>query len=245
MLLPMLLLRLTLAALAFVLVGCASAPLGGIRGIGGGTADPRRAQGFSLVLIDAGHGGQDNGGQGNGLREKDLALDTAQRLATELRGMGIATAMTRDDDRFIELDDRVALANRRAAEGAVLVSIHYNAGGRNAQGAMTFYWKPNSVGLATHIQRALVGEAGQNDMGTIRRRIRLTRNPEIPSVLVECGFVTNAAEAARLGSPEFRQRLARAIASGIRKQYYEGDAGIPPVPEIASPLSRASDRKTF
>ena len=239
----MILLRPALVALVLVLAGCASAPLG--RFGGGGTADPRRERGFSLVLIDAGHGGQDNGGQGNGLREKDLALDTAQALASELRGMGIAVALTRDDDRFIELDDRVALANRRAPDGAILVSIHYNAGGRNAQGAMTFYWKPNSVGLATRIQRALVAEAGQNDMGTIRRRIRLTRNPEIPSVLVECGFVTNAAEAARLGQPEFRQRLARAIASGIRKQYYEGDAGIPPVPEIASPMSRATDRKTF
>ena len=86
---------------------------------------------FSTVVIDAGHGGKDSGGVSGRrapifLREKDLTLDTAKRVRDELRRAGLRTVMMRDDDHFVELDDRVSFANRQGP-GAVLVSIHYDA----------------------------------------------------------------------------------------------------------------------
>src|ERR1700756_5018704 len=74
---------------------------------------------FSTVVIDAGHGGKDNGGTSGRrgamfLREKDMTLDTAKRVRAVLGRGGLRTIMVRDDDHFVELDDRVAFANRQA-----------------------------------------------------------------------------------------------------------------------------------
>ena len=82
---------------------------------------------FSTVVIDAGHGGHDSGERPPGRQaEKDLALDTALRLAPLLREAGLHTVLTRSDDTFVELDDRVAIADRYGPD-AILVSVHYNA----------------------------------------------------------------------------------------------------------------------
>ena len=68
---------------------------------------------FSTVVIDAGHGGKDNGGRSrSGIQEKDVALDTAKRLRSLLQNAGLRTVMIRTDDTFVELDDRVNIANR-------------------------------------------------------------------------------------------------------------------------------------
>ncbi len=220
------------------LIGCAGVGTPGVK-LGQGT--------FHTVIVDAGHGGKDNGGLSsrrmpNALREKDLTLDTARRLRGALRKAGFRVVMSRDDDAFVELDDRVALANREGA-GAILVSIHYNASGNaRARGAETYFWRSDSHGLATRIERRLAHETGGRTGGVIRRRLRLTRNPEIPCVLCECAYLTNADDNRRAATPAFRQRVAEAIAAAVGEEYRIGDAGIPGVPELSAPLSKASDR---
>ena len=76
----------------------------------------------------------------------------------------------------------------------------------------------------------------------IRRRLRLTRNPEIPCVLCECAYVTYPAEAQKVATASYRQRIAHGIAQGILEEHKLGDSGIPPVPELYGPLSKASDK---
>jgi N-acetylmuramoyl-L-alanine amidase len=202
---------------------------------------------FSTVVIDAGHGGKDSGGvSGRGapifLREKDLTLDTAKRVRDELRHAGLKTVMMREDDHFVELDDRVRFANRQGPR-AVLVSIHYDAvSNRALHGAKTFFWRADSHGLATRIQQQLVAATDETDQGVIRRRLRLTRNPEIPCVLCECAYVTNPAEAQKVATESYRRRIAHGIAEGILEEYKLGDAGIAPVPEIYAPMSRGADK---
>jgi N-acetylmuramoyl-L-alanine amidase len=202
---------------------------------------------FSTVVIDPGHGGKDSGGvSGRGapifLREKDLTLDTAKLVRDELRRAGLRTVMMREDDHFVELDDRVSIANRQGP-GAVLVSIHYDAVSDHAMhGAKTFFWRADSHGLATRIQQQLVAATGETNLGVIRRRLRLTRNPEIPCVLCECAFVTNPTEAQKIATESFRRRIAHGIAQGILEEHKLGDAGIAPVPEIYAPMSRGSDK---
>lgn len=209
------------------------------------TAGPRN---FSIVVIDPGHGGKDDGGTSGSrgqyfVKEKDVTLDTAFRVRNDLTRAGIRTVMTRQDDHFIELDDRVAFANRQGPR-AILVSIHYNATGSSVpNGVETFFWHANSHGLATRIQRHVVSATGETSVGVTRRRIRLTRNPEIPCVLCECAYLTNPTELTKVVNPSYRQRIADGIAKGIIEQNKWGDAGIPSVPEIWAPMSKASDRR--
>jgi N-acetylmuramoyl-L-alanine amidase len=203
---------------------------------------------FTTVLIDPGHGGKDNGGTSGRRsvpfqREKDLTLDTAKRVSDKLKRAGLRTLMTRNGDYFVELDDRVAMANR-LGKGAILVSIHYNAtGSSRPNGVQTFFWHANSHGLATRIQKSVVQSTGETDNGVTRRRLRLTRNPEIPCVLCECAYLTNSAENAKVAQPSYRQLVANGIANGILEEYRLGDQGIPSVPEIWAPLSKGTDRR--
>jgi N-acetylmuramoyl-L-alanine amidase len=218
--------------------------------LGGCTETPNAPAGaghFSTVVIDAGHGGKDSGGVSGRrapifLREKDLTLDTAKRVRDELRQAGLRTVMMREDDHFVELDDRVRFANSQGP-GAILVSIHYDAVSSQAvHGAKTLYWRADSHGLATRIQQQLVASTGETDQGVIRRRLRLTRNPDIPCVLCECAYVTNPAEAQKAATESYRQRIAHGIAQGILEEHKIGDAGIASVPELYAPLSRGSDK---
>jgi N-acetylmuramoyl-L-alanine amidase len=209
--------------------------------------DPTVTGKFTTVLLDAGHGGKDNGGTSGSerpfQREKDLTLDTVFRIRDLLKKAGIRVLLTRNADYFIELDDRVAMANKLGA-GGVLLSIHYNAVRSSAvRGAQTFFWHASSHGIATRIQRHLVAATGEPNVGVTRRRLRLTRNPEIPGVLCECAYLTNPVENSLVANPNYRQRIAEGIAAGIIEQYKLGDAGIPSVPEIWAPMSKATDAR--
>jgi N-acetylmuramoyl-L-alanine amidase len=204
--------------------------------------------GFTTVVLDAGHGGKDNGGTSRRgsvpfQLEKNLTLDTAKRVRDLLSRSGFRVVMMREDDYFIELDDRVARANREGSS-AILVSIHYNAtSSSSANGAETYFWRADSHGLATRIESHLVSATGEHNGGVIRRRLRLTRNPDIRCVLCECAYLTNPQENARVYDPNSRQRIAQAITAGILEQARLGDDGIPSVPEIWAPLSRAEDAR--
>jgi len=202
-------------------------------------------QGFKTVIIDAGHGGKDSGAASRttGQQEKNLTLDMAIRIRAELGG-SFHAILLRHDDTFVELDDRVARANEHG--DAVLVSMHFNSGPPALRGPETYFWRVDSHGLAVRLQRAMaeVNPGHSGNRGLVRRRLRLTRNPEIPCVLMEGGYLSNPAEARLIADPAFRQRLAAAIAAAIRTQAASGDAGTGPLPPpLTSPPSRASDRR--
>jgi N-acetylmuramoyl-L-alanine amidase len=200
-------------------------------------------RGFRTVVIDAGHGGSDSGAVSGttGDQEKTLTLDTARRVQAELGG-AFRVVQMRTDDTFVDLDERVVRATRG---GDVLVSIHFNSGPSYLRGPETFYWRVDSYSLAKRLQQRLAGVTpGETSRGLVRRRLRLTRNPSIPCVLVECGYLSNPAEARLCASPAYRQQLARAIAGAIRDQAASGDAGMGPLPRhIDAPLSRATDAR--
>jgi N-acetylmuramoyl-L-alanine amidase len=110
----------------------------------GPTAASAAAERFDRVVIDAGHGGDDHGAEGPaGLREKDLVLDLARRLARKLRAQGIDVRFTRPGDAFVALDARTELANR--ADADLFVSIHANASrASSAQGVETYFASPEA-----------------------------------------------------------------------------------------------------
>jgi N-acetylmuramoyl-L-alanine amidase len=200
-------------------------------------------RGFTTVIIDAGHGGKDPGAVSRitGAREKDLALDTARRLQRQLSGK-VRVIMMRKGDSFIELDDRASRASGK--DGAILVSLHYNSSAAGIRGPETYYWRVDSHGLAKRIQRNMesVSPAESGNRGLVRRRLRLTRNPDIPSVLVEFGYLSHPAEARLCGDPAYRERMAGAVARAILDQQAKGDAGTGPRPRpIYAPPSRPTD----
>lgn len=172
----------------------------------------------TVVVIDAGHGGHDRGGiAGQRVAEKNMTLDVAQRLREVLQSYGYRTVMTRDSDVFIPLGTRVAIAN--SYSDAIFVCIHFNATPRRAaSGIETYFYSSQSLALASAIHYYVAGGAPSANRGVRRRGFYVLRNTRIPSVLVECGFLTNPTEAQYAQNAGYRQKLALEIAHGIQNR---------------------------
>ncbi len=176
--------------------------------------------GRPLVVIDAGHGGQDRGGMpGQKAPEKGYALDVSKRLESKLKKTGFATKMTRRRDVFISLDQRVAIANQY--RNAIFISIHFNgAPNKDAFGIETYYYSGReSAALATSIHRSLLNATGTADRRVRSRSFYVIRRTQMPAVLCELGFLTNRSEYRRIDTRRYRQLLAEAIASAIYSRY--------------------------
>jgi len=172
----------------------------------------------TVVVIDAGHGGVDRGGiPGQRVAEKTMTLDVAQRLESVLTAYGYRVVMTRDSDVFVPLGTRVAIAN--SYRNAIFVCIHFNAARRrSASGIETYFYSSQSLPLASAIHYYVAGGAPSSNRGVRRRGFYVLRKTTIPSVLVECGFLTNATEANYAQSADYRQKLAEEIGRGVRER---------------------------
>src|SRR5881394_2664224 len=176
------------------------------------------ASSSTAVVIDAGHGGFDRGGiPGQRIPEKEMTLDVAQRLKTLLAASGYRVIMTRDSDVFVPLPTRVAIANSYG--NAIFVCIHFNSAKRmGAGGIETYFYSRESLPLASAIHYYVAGGAPSSNRGVRRRGFYVLRRTTIPSVLVECGFLTNAAEANYAQSADYRLKLAEEIGRGVRER---------------------------
>src|SRR6202011_5129849 len=189
----------------------------------------------TTVVIDAGHGGFDRGGiPGQRVSESMMNLDVAQRLKAVLTAYGYRVVMTRDSDVFIPLGTRVAIAN--SYRDAIFVCIHFNAAPRrSASGIETYFYSSQSLPLASAIHYYVAGGAPSSNRGVRRRGFFVLRRTTIPSVLVECGFLTNPTEAQYAQNSAYRQKLALEIAHGIQNR--ASVARIPGATRIASSSS--------
>jgi N-acetylmuramoyl-L-alanine amidase len=173
------------------------------------------ASAFDTVILDPGHGAHDRGAAIGYVYEKHLALDTARRVEDLLKNAGLRVIMSRSRDVFIPLQDRSALANSKG--NAIFVSIHYNYNrGGSGAGAETYYHFSSSYMLAAYIQAYLVQRTGMTNRGVKSAGFHVIRaSTKNPSVLVECGFVSNSTERARMLTGEYRAKIAEGIAQGI------------------------------
>jgi N-acetylmuramoyl-L-alanine amidase len=172
----------------------------------------------TTVVIDAGHGGHDRGGiPGQRIPEKEMTLDVAQRLKSVLAANGYRVVMTRDNDVFIPLGTRVAIAN--SYRNAIFVSVHFNSARRGgADGIETYFYGRDSLPLASAVHHFVAGGAPSPNRGVRRRGYFVLRRARVPAVLVECGFLTNPTEAGYISKSSYRQKLAEEIAAGIRER---------------------------
>lgn len=170
---------------------------------------------FDTVVLDAGHGDFDRGAAIGYVYEKHLALDTARRVEQLLRKSGLKVVMTRSRDVFIPLHSRAAVGNRYGS--AIFVSIHYNYNrGGSGAGVESYYYHTRGYTLAGYIQAYLVQRTGMTNRGVKHASFHVIRETtRSPSVLIECGFVSNSTERARMMTGEFRNRIAEGIAQGI------------------------------
>ena len=179
---------------------------------------PEGSRPSTTIVIDAGHGGFDRGGiPRQRVPESMMNLDVAQRLKAVLQAYGYRVVMTRDSDVFIPLGTRVAIAN--SYQDAIFVCVHFNATARSsASGIETYFYSSQSLPLASAIHYYVAGGAPSANRGVRRRGFFVLRNTRIPSVLVECGFLTNPTEAQYAQSVAYRQKLAEEIARGVRER---------------------------
>lgn len=184
-------------------------------------AVPNHQETFRIV-IDPGHGGKDPGATGvSGAYEKAFNLSLAGRVAALLEEDPMfEPLLTRTDDRFIELDERAAIANDWNADA--MVSIHGNTyTDPMTSGTETLYRHADSIPLAETLQKHLVREIDLRDRGVKEEQLKVLSTPIMPAVLIEVGYLTNAEDERFLLSEEGQELAAEAIVDGLR-DYFAG-----------------------
>ena len=173
--------------------------------------------GTADIVLDAGHGGKDAGANHGDLYEKDINLAVAKKTKALLSEAGYKVKMTREDDTYAALSDRVAFANRRNAK--VFVSIHCNSSeDGSGNGIETFYAESknwNSEKLAESIQTNIVNATGAKDREVKTADYAVILGTDMSAALVEVGFLTDKNERTLLQNEDYQQKLAEGISEGI------------------------------
>ncbi|MBD2531590.1 N-acetylmuramoyl-L-alanine amidase [Nostoc flagelliforme FACHB-838] len=179
---------------------------------------PSAPKGKLLVVIDPGHGGKDSGAPGlGGLLEKDVILPIGKRVGAILEQNGVQAVLTRDADFFVELQGRVDIAKR--VNATLFVSIHANSvDNRPDVNGLEVYYYDSGYALAEVVRKTILQEIGTiKDRGTRKARFYVLRKSSMPSILIEIGYMSGYEDNPRLGTPEYQNRMAEAIARGILK----------------------------
>lgn len=178
-----------------------------------------------LIIIDAGHGGEDQGTLSiikPAYQEKYLTLVTSKMLKDYLHKLGYRIKMTRTDDTFISLSDRAKIAND--SEAAFFVSMHYNsAPSIDAHGIEIFYYKSEtdflrtnkSKDLAKQVLDEVISLSQAKSRGVKSGNFAVIRETKMPAILVEGGFLTNKDELEKIKDPQYLKLIAWGIARGI------------------------------
>jgi len=168
------------------------------------------------IVIDPGHGGQDSGAVGGGLRESDVVLSIAYKVRDILK-RNFDVYMTRDSDTFVSLNYRSSYANN-LGDVAAFVSIHCNsASSTSATGWEIFTSKGETEAdaLAASIGKRYAARFTIPARGLKQANFSVLQYTNMSAVLVECCFLSNAEEAKWISSDEIQQQHAEAIADGI------------------------------
>lgn len=169
------------------------------------------------IVLDPGHGGNDIGASGqNGTLEKQVTLETANKIKAALEQAGAEVQLTRDDDKYVELEERVELAAENQAD--LFVSIHYDAFETNDVGGMTsYYYHKRDQKLAECIhQHIFMEDIYARNRGVSYGDYYVLRENKIPAVLLELGYISNAEDEARINSAAFQGKIATGIVGGIK-----------------------------
>lgn len=196
-------------------------------------------QTLRTIVIDPGHGGNDQGAAGKKYKEKDITLQIAKKLRNILVSKGFKVYLTRESDSNLDLDRRPEKCRSVGAD--IFISIHCNAvGKRDISGIETFAMAPegtpstsdtkpktarekgnafnkNNYLLAFNVHSKLINATGTVDRGVKHARFVVLKNAPCPAFLVEIGFISNSYEETKLGNSNYQEKIANAIASGLSR----------------------------
>ena len=202
-----------------------------------------KTAGWTTVVLDPGHGGEDPGAlNGRGVAEKSLTLDIAKRVKSKLRACRVECRLIRERDSTVSLDQRCLLGSRLGAD--LWVSLHLNSSKNRATSGIETYVLPAAGYSATSdperpdararysscsgnrfdganlllahcVHKGVVTQSRAEDRGIRRARFFVLRNASCPATLVECGFLSNPTENSRILDESYRDTLAEGVARGI------------------------------
>ena len=191
-----------------------------------------------LIIIDPGHGGEDGGtSSADGIIEKDINLSISRKLDILLTLCGYNTLMTRNEDKLIYNGSHESMRSKKVSDirnrmsiiennpESVFLSIHQNYFTQQKyNGAQVFYSpnNPESKLIADYIQNSVrEGLQTENERKTKKsgKEIYLLYHSKTPSVMVECGFMSNPTEAALLNDEEYQIKMSLVILNGLNEYF--------------------------
>lgn len=182
---------------------------------------PARSLKGATIVVDAGHGGHDPGARGvSAAPEKQINLSIATQLARALSARGANVISTRNGDRFIELEDRAAMADSHRAD--LFISIHADSSKKPGVSGATVYVARSASSASQNAARCIAAaleRSGIECRGVHGAGFRVLVGHSRPAVLVETGFLTNRADAQRLNTAAYQSRVADAIAEGVAQHF--------------------------
>lgn len=188
-----------------------------------------------IIVIDAGHGGEDGGTQSaSGILEKDINLSISKKLNNILIKDGFHTVMTREDDRLIYDENLSTMRSKKSSDihnrlsimkrypDCIFISIHQNYFTESKYSGAQVFYRPDhneSRSLAQNIQESIVSSVQKENTRQIKSctsSVYLIYNAPVTAVMVECGFLSNTQEAEKLSDEKYQNDIAYAISEGLK-----------------------------
>lgn len=201
------------------------------------TENTQNQQSFAkTVILDAGHGGEDGGAvSADGTVEKNINLSVALKLRDVLKASGYNVIMTREKDVAVydndaetlrekkrsDLHNRLGIIEKNSGEHAIFVSIHQNKfPDSKYHGTQIFYSKnnPKSMDLAQAVRKSVtefLQSDNEREIKEANKKIYLLNNAKIPAIVVECGFLSNPEECAKLADKNYQSEMAFSVYCGL------------------------------
>ncbi|MBM7660701.1 N-acetylmuramoyl-L-alanine amidase [Bacillus mesophilus] len=172
------------------------------------------------IVIDPGHGGRDSGAVGvRGAYEKTLTLRAAKLLDEKLKAAGAKPILTRNQDVYVSLSNRVSLSHYYQADA--FISLHFDSSVYpSARGITTYYYnKSKDYSLGESLQTELIKQTSLRDRGVQYGNFHILRNNKRPSVLLELGFLSNMTEEAHVSTSRYQEQITTAIFNGLAYEF--------------------------
>lgn len=183
------------------------------------TTPPEEPAGSFDIVLDAGHGAKDPGAFSKSMNrwEKEFNLTAVLKMKAELeKDPRIRVHLTRSDDTFVELLDRVKFAENVKAD--LFISVHANSyDNTSVSGSETYYERANSKSFAEAMHKHVLAGMGLRDRGVKKAAYKVIKETTMPAILIEAGYLSNATDAAALFNAKTQDKLAVEIAKGIKE----------------------------
>lgn len=175
------------------------------------------------VVLDAGHGGEDAGTNIGTLLEKNLTLKIVKYMESDLVYSGVEAVLTRNKDELLALSEIADIANKNNPDA--FMSVHINSSNYTKQtpGVQAYYYYESGapenerINLADTVMKHMVKSDGWQNKGILKNNYKILRLCKYPSTLVECGYINNAEDRARMEDDEILERLAKNLSEGIEE----------------------------